>query len=134
MDIKYLAVFAYAIRVRDMVRCEEALEVQKETATALKAQLADIEQRLRTEEGEVHACRGRLQTIEELWKKSEFFDEGLDPANRVAIEQALETFLGLGASVREVSLPNLALSVPAYYVVAPAECSSNLSRFEDLVV
>ena len=36
----------------------------------------------------------------------------------------------LGAKLQEVSLPNLPLSVPAYYVVAPAECSSNLARFD----
>ena len=62
----------------------------------------------------------------------EFFDEGLDPDNAAAIEQALDVFRGLGMSVREVSLPNLSLSVPTYYVVAPAECSSNLSRFDGI--
>jgi len=60
----------------------------------------------------------------------EFMDEGLDPANAAAIEAALKVLEGLGAVVQRVSLPSIGLSVPAYYVVAPAECSSNLSRFD----
>jgi aspartyl-tRNA(Asn)/glutamyl-tRNA(Gln) amidotransferase subunit A len=59
----------------------------------------------------------------------EFFDEGLEQENRGVIDQALDAYRALGCEVVEVSLPNLALSVPTYYVVAPAECSSNLSRF-----
>jgi aspartyl-tRNA(Asn)/glutamyl-tRNA(Gln) amidotransferase subunit A len=62
----------------------------------------------------------------------EFFDEGLDSANGAAIEAALKVYEDLGATVKRVSLPNLALSVPAYYVVAPAECSSNLSRYDGI--
>jgi aspartyl-tRNA(Asn)/glutamyl-tRNA(Gln) amidotransferase subunit A len=60
----------------------------------------------------------------------EFFDKGLDPANEQRIREALEVFESLGAKLTEVSLPNLPLSVPVYYVVAPAECSSNLARFD----
>ena len=45
-------------------------------------------------------------------------------------ENSLEEFVSLGAELTEISLPNLSLSVPTYYVVAPAECSSNLSRFD----
>jgi aspartyl-tRNA(Asn)/glutamyl-tRNA(Gln) amidotransferase subunit A len=60
----------------------------------------------------------------------EFLDDGLDPDNAAAIEAALKVLEGLGAQVRRVSLPNIGLSVPTYYVVAPAECSSNLSRFD----
>jgi aspartyl-tRNA(Asn)/glutamyl-tRNA(Gln) amidotransferase subunit A len=60
----------------------------------------------------------------------EFFDKGLDPANEQRIREALKVFESLGAQLREVSLPNLPLSVPVYYVVAPAECSSNLARFD----
>jgi len=59
----------------------------------------------------------------------EFFD-GLEPRNAALIEEALNIYTGLGAEMREVSLPHLPLSVPTYYVVAPAECSSNLSRFD----
>jgi aspartyl-tRNA(Asn)/glutamyl-tRNA(Gln) amidotransferase subunit A len=60
----------------------------------------------------------------------EFMDQGLDGANAAAIDAALKVLEGLGAEVRRVSLPSIGLSVPAYYVVAPAECSSNLSRFD----
>jgi len=60
----------------------------------------------------------------------EFFETGLDPENEKLIRSALALYERLGATLREVSLPNLPLSVPAYYVVAPAECSSNLARFD----
>jgi len=60
----------------------------------------------------------------------EYFDAGLDAAVGAAIEAALAEYRRLGAAVSEISLPNTHLSVPAYYVVAPAECSSNLSRFD----
>ncbi len=60
----------------------------------------------------------------------EFFDKGLEPENEQRIREALRIYEGLGAKLTEVSLPNLPLSVPVYYVVAPAECSSNLARFD----
>ncbi|OIP10122.1 MAG: aspartyl/glutamyl-tRNA amidotransferase subunit A [Betaproteobacteria bacterium CG2_30_68_42] len=60
----------------------------------------------------------------------EFFAEGLDGDVARAVEAALGEIRRLGASTVEVSLPNMALSVPAYYVIAPAEASSNLSRFD----
>jgi aspartyl-tRNA(Asn)/glutamyl-tRNA(Gln) amidotransferase subunit A len=59
----------------------------------------------------------------------EFFD-GLESRNAALIHDALKVYTSLGASTVEVSLPHLPLSVPTYYVVAPAECSSNLSRFD----
>jgi aspartyl-tRNA(Asn)/glutamyl-tRNA(Gln) amidotransferase subunit A len=61
---------------------------------------------------------------------AEFFDEGLDPENERCVREALKVLEGLGARVRQASLPNLPLSVPVYYVVAPAECSSNLARYD----
>jgi aspartyl-tRNA(Asn)/glutamyl-tRNA(Gln) amidotransferase subunit A len=60
----------------------------------------------------------------------EFFDTGLDPAIEATLRAAIEVLRGQGTEFREVSLPNLPLSVPTYYVVAPAECSSNLARFD----
>jgi len=60
----------------------------------------------------------------------EFFEKGLDPASERCVREALAVYEKLGARLQEVSLPNLGLSVPAYYVVAPAECSSNLARFD----
>jgi aspartyl-tRNA(Asn)/glutamyl-tRNA(Gln) amidotransferase subunit A len=60
----------------------------------------------------------------------EFFGEGLAPEVEAPVRAALAQFTQLGAVVHEVSLPSLPLSVPTYYVVAPAECSSNLARFD----
>ncbi|MBK5931933.1 Asp-tRNA(Asn)/Glu-tRNA(Gln) amidotransferase subunit GatA [Halochromatium salexigens] len=60
----------------------------------------------------------------------EYFGEGLDPNVAASIEAAIKEYEALGASVHEISLPNAPLSVPVYYVVAPAECSSNLARFD----
>ena len=59
----------------------------------------------------------------------EFFD-GLEPRNAALIHDAIKVYTSLGATTVEVSLPHLPLSVPTYYVVAPAEASSNLSRFD----
>lgn len=58
------------------------------------------------------------------------FDEGLDEQTGAAVKDALAMLESQGAVLTEVDLPNLDLSVPTYYVVAPAECSSNLSRFD----
>ncbi len=60
----------------------------------------------------------------------EYFSAGLDAAVGAVVEQAVKAYEGLGAVVQEISLPNTALAVPTYYVVAPAECSSNLSRYD----
>jgi len=60
----------------------------------------------------------------------EYFDQGLDAATAAVIEAALEHYRRLGAETVDISLPNSALSVPAYYVIAPSECSSNLSRYD----
>ncbi len=60
----------------------------------------------------------------------EFFGEGCDAAVMAAVQAAIKEYEKLGATCVEVSLPNSHLSVPAYYVIAPAEASSNLSRFD----
>jgi aspartyl-tRNA(Asn)/glutamyl-tRNA(Gln) amidotransferase subunit A len=60
----------------------------------------------------------------------EFFGAGMDDGVRATVEAALAEYRKLGATTVEVSLPNSGLSVPAYYVIAPAEASSNLSRFD----
>ena len=60
----------------------------------------------------------------------EFFEKGLEPEVEKRIREALSVYQKLGAELRDVSLPSLPLSVPTYYVVAPAECSSNLARFD----
>ena len=61
---------------------------------------------------------------------AEFFGEGLAPDVRAAIDAALATLAALGAKSVPVSLPRTRLAIPAYYVIAPAEASSNLSRFD----
>lgn len=58
------------------------------------------------------------------------FDAGLDDQTGKAVREALAVLESQGAVLSEVDLPNISLSVPTYYVVAPAECSSNLSRFD----
>ena len=60
----------------------------------------------------------------------EFFGDGMSADVRAAVEAALATFRTLGAVTVEVSLPRSGMAVPAYYVIAPAEASSNLSRFD----
>jgi aspartyl-tRNA(Asn)/glutamyl-tRNA(Gln) amidotransferase subunit A len=60
----------------------------------------------------------------------EYFGEGLDPRVATVIDDAVEAYRRMGAAVIEISLPNSKLAVPTYYVVAPAECSSNLSRYD----
>ncbi|MBN9422307.1 MAG: aspartyl/glutamyl-tRNA amidotransferase subunit A [Candidatus Accumulibacter sp. 66-26] len=60
----------------------------------------------------------------------EFFGDGCDPEVMGLVEAAIAEYRKLGAETVEISLPNMKLSVPAYYVIAPAEASSNLSRFD----
>src|SRR5205807_258590 len=58
----------------------------------------------------------------------EYFPADLDPAVRRACDRAVRLFKELGAAVREVALPHTAYAVPTYYILAPAEASSNLAR------
>ena len=60
----------------------------------------------------------------------EFFGEGLDPEVRAAVEWALKTLASLGAELLEVSLPHTDYAVAVYYVIAVAEASSNLARYD----
>ena len=60
----------------------------------------------------------------------EFFGEGLAPDVRAAIDAALKEYQKLGATLVPISLPRTELSIPVYYIIAPAEASSNLSRFD----
>ncbi len=60
----------------------------------------------------------------------EYFGAGLDARIGDAVMAAIKEYEALGAEIVEISLPNSPLSVPVYYVVAPAECSSNLARFD----
>ena len=60
----------------------------------------------------------------------EYFSAGLDPAIGNAVHAALEEYRKMGAETVEISLPHTELAVPCYYVIAPAEASTNLSRFD----
>jgi aspartyl-tRNA(Asn)/glutamyl-tRNA(Gln) amidotransferase subunit A len=60
----------------------------------------------------------------------EFFGAGLQPDVEQAVRSALDEYVKLGARLVDISLPNARLGIPVYYVIAPAECSSNLSRFD----
>src|SRR5690606_23824307 len=60
----------------------------------------------------------------------EYFQDGVEPELAKVIEAAVEEYRRLGAEIKEVSLPHNALAVAAYHVIAPAEASSNLARFD----
>ena len=65
-----------------------------------------------------------------IGKPKEYFPESLDPRVRARCDRALELLRALGAEVRDVSLPHTDLAIPVYYILAPAEASSNLARFD----
>lgn len=60
----------------------------------------------------------------------EYFAEGLSEEVRSALDQAIKTYQDLGAEIQEVSLPHTSYAVPTYYILAPAEASSNLARYD----
>lgn len=60
----------------------------------------------------------------------EYFGEGLEASTEKCVREAIAQFEKLGATTKSIKLPHTSLSVPAYYVIAPAECSANLSRFD----
>ena len=58
------------------------------------------------------------------------YGEGIDPAVRETIEQAVEQLSSLGVEFEDVAMPHAEYSLPCYYIIAPAECSSNLARYD----
>lgn len=60
----------------------------------------------------------------------EFFSADLNPEIAAVVQDAIKELEKLGAVIKEISLPNTHLSIPAYYIIAPAECSSNLARYD----
>lgn len=60
----------------------------------------------------------------------QFFQDGLDDEVASRVQEAVQEYQKLGATVKDIKLPNAALALPSYYVIAPAEASSNLSRFD----
>jgi aspartyl-tRNA(Asn)/glutamyl-tRNA(Gln) amidotransferase subunit A len=65
-----------------------------------------------------------------IGRPKEYFPEALDPAIRVRCDEILERLKEQGATIRDVSLPHSGLAIPVYYIIAPAEASSNLARFD----
>jgi aspartyl-tRNA(Asn)/glutamyl-tRNA(Gln) amidotransferase subunit A len=65
-----------------------------------------------------------------IGKPREYFPDSLDPSIRQLCERALDRFRSMGAAVRDISLPRSPLAIPVYYILAPAEASSNLARFD----
>jgi len=65
-----------------------------------------------------------------IGKPREYFPESLDPDIRRVCNRALDRFRWMGAVVRDISLPRTPLAIPVYYILAPAEASSNLARFD----
>ena len=92
--------------------------------------------RTRLDSRSTSPCRATREIIDEPWERvtigvpESFFDAGLDPEVASTIRAALKEYEKLGAKLKSVKLDYIHLSVPAYYVVAPAEASSNLSRFD----
>ncbi|MDE3126498.1 MAG: Asp-tRNA(Asn)/Glu-tRNA(Gln) amidotransferase subunit GatA [Gemmatimonadota bacterium] len=76
------------------------------------------------------AAAGRPLAGVVIGKPREYFPSDLEPRLRERCDRALELFRAAGAEIRDVSLPHTALAIPVYYIVAPAEASSNLARFD----
>jgi aspartyl-tRNA(Asn)/glutamyl-tRNA(Gln) amidotransferase subunit A len=80
--------------------------------------------------GDVHAELGRGVAGLRLGVPREYFAAGIDDGVRTCVEAAIEALRAQGALIEEVSLPSTAAALSAYYIVAPAECSSNLARYD----
>ncbi|MCY7379593.1 MAG: Asp-tRNA(Asn)/Glu-tRNA(Gln) amidotransferase subunit GatA [Gemmatimonadaceae bacterium] len=80
--------------------------------------------------GEYHLAHARPVKGMVVGRPREYFPDSLDPAVRARCDAAFEHLRELGMQVRDVSLPHTALAIPVYYIVAPAEASSNLARFD----
>ena len=61
---------------------------------------------------------------------TEFFEQEMPDYVRKSTEEAIKVYKDLGAVIEEISFPNIGLSLPVYYIIAPAECSANLSRYD----
>jgi aspartyl-tRNA(Asn)/glutamyl-tRNA(Gln) amidotransferase subunit A len=84
---------------------------------------------------EIPDYRGELAKPRGRWKLGiprEYFGEGLDPEVGAAVEAAIGHYRGLGCEIRSVSLPHTKFAVGAYYIIATAECSSNLARYDGI--
>ncbi|HXQ80646.1 MAG TPA: Asp-tRNA(Asn)/Glu-tRNA(Gln) amidotransferase subunit GatA [Opitutaceae bacterium] len=91
-------------------------------STSVKAEVPDY-----------HGGMAALADSGRKWRlgiPKEYFGEGLDSEVGAAVEAAIGEYRGLGCEVREVSLPHTRYAVAAYYIIATAECSSNLARYD----
>jgi aspartyl-tRNA(Asn)/glutamyl-tRNA(Gln) amidotransferase subunit A len=75
------------------------------------------------------AARGHLTGVV-IGRPKEYFPDDLDPQIRARCDRALDELKRLGAEIREVSLPHSSLAIEVYYIIAPAEASANLARFD----
>ena len=84
---------------------------------------------------EIPDYRAALKTKKGSWKlgiPKEYFGEGLDPEVAAAVQKAINYYKSLGCEIRPVSLPHTEYGVGVYYIIATAECSSNLSRYDGI--
>jgi aspartyl-tRNA(Asn)/glutamyl-tRNA(Gln) amidotransferase subunit A len=79
---------------------------------------------------EYHGCADADLKDIVIGLPKEYFPASLDPEIRRLCDAAVDRLRALGATVKEVSLPHTALAIPVYYIVAPAEASANLARFD----
>ena len=79
---------------------------------------------------DVQVYRGKTLVGVTIGIPSEYFPSSLDSDVRARCDVAIEVLRGLGANIVEVSLPHTSLAIPVYYIIAPAEASSNLARFD----
>ena len=77
----------------------------------------------------ISALTGEIKDLR-IGVPREYFDEGINPEIKEKIKDAIKVFENLGAKVDEVTLPHTEYAVPAYYILAPSEASSNLARFD----
>lgn len=84
---------------------------------------------------EIPDYRGELKRGKGPWKlgiAKEYFGDGLDPEVGAAVQEAIEHYRRLGCEIREISLPHTKYAVGVYYIIATAECSSNLARYDGI--
>jgi aspartyl-tRNA(Asn)/glutamyl-tRNA(Gln) amidotransferase subunit A len=99
-------------------------------ATSLQRDAEDFRRSLNVPIKSAGKSADKAQRPLRIGVPKEFFGAGLATDVKIAIEVALKQFVTLGAELIDVSLPKTELAIPAYYVIAPAEASSNLSRFD----
>src|SRR5205823_4247604 len=90
-------------------------------STSFKAEIPDYHAELKKRKG--------------TWKlgiAKEYFGEGLDPEVGAAVQAAIDYYKKLGCEIREVSLPHTKYAIGVYYIIATAECSSNLARYDGI--